>query len=237
MKLIIAAVMIFVFAGCAHQAPTELISREINFFLIEPNTFLSDFRNRDFSAFEPRGNVRPEEELILGEPISNWNPNDFRAIAEEINNIVWDETLNDWELQVIQFSWDCDIDNGPQDAYFSFYRVEETANNALLFVSKISIVPRRRTISVSQEVFSPLNKTPERVPIPLVEESLLEALSIAENNGGVEIRENSNNLCNISITFNTHLVQSDGWTVSYMKREGGPIEEFYINPTSGELLE
>ncbi|MBL1196623.1 MAG: hypothetical protein D8M60_19915 [Chloroflexi bacterium] len=236
MKLLIFVLAIFICTGCTPQTPTKKISYEINFFLIDPDTFLSDFRNRDFSAFEAHGNIRPEEELVLGELIADWSTDDFSSIAEEAHNIIWDERIDGWELQVIQFGWDCEhVSDSPQEAYYSFYKVEENGDDSFKFNSDISIVPRRKTITVSQSVYSPVNNAPLNIPFPEVEEAMLEALDVAENNGGSEILELFNS-CNISITFNPSLVKGEGWIVKYW-HIGGTIKEFYIDPVSGEIIE
>ena len=176
----------------------------------------------------------PSEEEAFQSDLVNWNQEDYITVANSIHKFVWDEPLNNWMLNSMDFSGSChDIENGLQDVYFVFYNILDSEDGKSRIVHNINIDPARSEVNVWAEKYSPLVMNWKAIDLGETKITADDALQIAEDNGGIEIRNSVNNECNVSVSFLPNPGDYDGWKLSYYQNPG-TLLEVKVDPKTGE---
>jgi hypothetical protein len=182
----------------------------------------------------------PDDNPASAAPV-NWIFSDYYDVAQAFFSLVIEEPIENWHLNRMIFGLDCrHIDNGVQDATFTFFRNEIPFGEASSrIVERVSIIPQENLVDLSTEVYAPNRLFWPKVDLAEIEISLEDALRIAESSGGSETRLSVGNKCEILVALNPNLgrVAYDGWIVDYLDEENEYLAIYYVNPVTGEIEE
>jgi len=191
----------------------EVIRGEESYYLIDPNTILADIEEGKTAVFSSQ-TVTPQAPLSQSLSVVRWTQEDYLNIVQALYESIWNESTDDWKLRYAWFSMKCDnVNDGPQFAHFIFYKVVR-AQKETRVERQIYIDPSNNAVGWVEIKYSPdlLQLVP--IKLPEYKVTVSDALRIAEDNGGEEIRIRAGNDCKVSgELINT----SDNWRVSYVK--------------------
>lgn len=191
----------------------EIIRGESGYYLINPDTILDELAQGNIDVFA-LNDVTPEPPLLNPFSAVQWTESDYFLIAQALYQFVWNESIEDWSLWDLTFAMRCgDVSNGPQTAYFTFYKVVQVREQESRLKRQLNIDPSNNSVSWSEIEYYP-NLVHLR-PLDLSQHklSVTEVLQIAERNGGGEARAAVDNNCIVRI----QLFNSNIWRVSYVQ--------------------
>ncbi len=200
-------------------------------YKINPATILLALNHGDTNVFMPEL-ATPEVWNWDGSII--WHYSDYLKIARALNQFVWKDNLDNWNIYRIFFqgNYSCGI-NGFVEGDFTYYKTIIHTDGTLGYTTReIDIHPLDNEVSWGGGAGFPLS-------IPLWASTKLQnlkinpedALNIAEKNGGEAYRLARNNDCKIS------LVLFDNWNVYYdLNKSGLNAFKIYIDPYTGNIL-
>jgi hypothetical protein len=202
-------------------------------YTIDWDTILQDLKAGKTDVF-----VLQEDypDIRYGEPVE-WSSEDYFFIAKVFHEWTSGETLDNWQLNGLLFSWDCEIfDKGPQNAYIRYIKVEKVRERKSRFLSEVRINPRDKDFFGGQTEHYP-RKNRWKVIDTTKAITVDEALNIAERNGGSQFRESLNHECNITVSyFPDSSLSYDGWDVHYFDDIWGDKGyTIHIDPMTGEV--
>jgi hypothetical protein len=206
---------------------------ETNFYTFDSNTLLQDLKAGKTDVF-----VLQEDYpgTPWGEPVE-WSSEDYFFIAEVFHEWTSGETLDNWQLNGLMFSWDCEhFNKGPQYAYIRFIKVEKVRERKSRFESEVRIDPRNNHLLGGQIEHYP-RKFRWKVIDTTKAITVDEALNIAEINGGSQFRESVNHECEILVSFFANdTLDYDGWDVHYyVDIWGDEGVTYHIDPMTGKV--
>jgi hypothetical protein len=205
-------------------------------FAIDSDTILQDLKVGKPGVFVLQDSDKYKP-MDLGEPVE-WSLEDYKFIAEVFHELTFGESLDDWQLSGLFFSWDCEhFDKGPQEALFRHIKIEKIRERESRFVSEVHIEPRRNVLIGGKIEFYP-RYFRWKVVDPAKTIGVEEALQIAEANGGSDFRASVDNVCEVRASYfpENHLA-FNGWEVSYENDSPGVVDKYYyIDPKTGEVV-
>ena len=191
----------------------EVIRGEESYYLIDPNTILADIEEGKTDIFSSQF-VTPQAPLSQSVSVVQWTQEDYLNIVQALYKSIWNESINDWKLRYAWFSMKCDnVDDGPQFAHFIFYKVVQDPQETRV-ERQIYVDPSNNAVGWVEVKYSPNLLQLHPIEIPKYKVTMSDALRIAEENGGQEIRIQADNECKVSEEL---INSSDNWRVSYVK--------------------
>lgn len=211
-------------------------------YSIEPASLLDDIAQGKIDVFIPIDEEPPWPAPDQQIPVP-WTQEDYLHIANALFEVIWNDTLDGWQLYAAFFNLDCtQHDIGFQSGIFIFFKNVEINGNKSRIERIVNIDPRDKTVDVAENRYFP--RLADWTSMPLNENLLSaeEALQRAENAGGKEKRLSVMNACYISLTFHHDYGwwnRKLWWVVGYSQigDNGHPTRLFTvdISPYTGEL--
>ncbi len=227
--------VIAVAISSCNLGPTEKeITIKQQWYSIDSSTILESIRQGKKDVFKLVGDSPPE--YVLSSWSSGWTQDDFLLIANTLHKAIWNEGLESWSLHQMDFTLNCDkVGVGFYNARFEFFKVETTAGQESRIVHNLTIEPGLNSASIWDRVFSPKVMNWATIDLKKIEISADQAIQIAEDNGGYEVRTAVNNACSISIFLSPGAVRYKEWTITYQKGRTKRIFDLEIDPYTGEI--
>jgi hypothetical protein len=203
-----------------------------DYYQINPNTIVSSLDQGLLNVFTPKVVDDPEkfweENWQENYDSFQWHQEDFLKIAVAINQFAANDNFTDWGISTASFTIRCEnYQQGFSDLHLIIFK--PIWNNGQLYYEarEIWIVPDYKIIRWGDGRIYPRpifgwNK----VNLDDFQITAEQALSIAEQNGGKQLRLTEDNNCIISVIGDT-----DKWIVLY-----SPIAEYEIDSLTGEVL-
>ena len=155
-------------------------------------------------------------------------------VLDAVNQKVWKDTLNDWNLYQMSFGLHCqDNPVGFEGGYLSYFKPSSFVSYTFREFSitlRYGYVEWKGGRESSRPPFGWKSVDQDNIAI-----NAMDALGIAEENGGKDIRRNFDNNCSIRLSLSPEK-NTDGWYIEYSVEN---IPEFWIaiNPYTGEIVE
>jgi hypothetical protein len=210
-------------------------------YSIEPESLLGKIEQGKTDVFFPIDEEPPWPPPDQQVPVP-WMQEDYLRIANALFELVWNDTLEGWQLNDMYFNLGCtEYDIGFQSGIFTFFKNEEINGNKSRVERIVKIDPRDKTVYVTENRYYPRLVDWSSI---VLNENLLsaeEALQRAEKAGGKEKRLSVTNACYISLLLNQDVGfwnRDWWWRADYSRTddEGRQITLFSvdINPYTGE---
>jgi gamma-glutamylcyclotransferase (GGCT)/AIG2-like uncharacterized protein YtfP len=202
-------------------------------YSFDPNTILGSIKSGDTDLFIPI-TIAPESYQQSNSKMVNWNQSDYVAVAEAIFNYVWHDLDDGWKLQVIDLSVDCvAVANGPQKAFFNFYKIIKNEKNYSRFVRYVYIYPQNGVIHVYEYKITPSISEQKFIEIDKIEIKGDDAIRIVEQNGGADIRSSVDDECYVYSVLSPNSKKNE-WQVSYYNYKGLTLFSATIDILTGK---
>ena len=204
------------------------------YYSMDPDTILESLAQRNTDVFNLL-TATPEGELPSPEKSILWSEEDFLLVAETIYEQSWGERLGDQNLYNMLFHVNCaDVEwEAFSDAEIKSFKVIQVEGEEETRVEYwISIWPEIDLVYTLEVAYQP--NVNYKVPIELSQYRVYasEALRIAEDNGGGEIRTKVGNDCKISAMAPG--LDGKGWQVLYYSDGFTRLFEIAIDPQTGD---
>jgi hypothetical protein len=213
-----------------YDYPNASMQPEQGSFLIDPKTILESLENGETDVFTPNlGQVDGELPDVVFEGAINWKPSDFMMITEALNRKVWKDNLDDWQLYNMVFFMDCqDNPGGFERGFMTYFR------GFLAYeVRDFSIMPRNTYVGWGGGADYPRPLFGwKSIDLDKLGVDAMDALVIAEGNGGKNYRLKSNNECRITLSLMPEMYKN--WDVTYLI-DNSPEFSVTIDPFTGEI--
>lgn len=230
-------ITIILISSCGWLQPETRIYSKTNHYVFNPDTILDLLNHDNMGGFLPREDVYLDENPTISDPV-NWDESDYLLVAQSIHKFDWGESLEKWNLARLNYSVNCSLMNsGIQGALFTYMKVDQKNKQESRFVSSISIVPQKNSVSVNKEEFSHPRKEFQSIDLSKLNISVIDAIEIAELNGGNKTRSASNDQCDIQIFLQPTSRNYTGWKVIYYSNDDVLLDYYYIDPQTGKLDE
>jgi hypothetical protein len=208
----------------------EEISNKEAYYAIDPNTILDSLAQGATNVFTPQIATPEFESSIQGEPVE-WSQSDYFRIADALHEFVWNESLDEWNLDGMTFGMDCkDVDYGSQYANFRFYKVVHTREKESRLVHNIYIFPAENSVWWTEIEYYPKLANWGSLDQKQIKVSVNDALQIAETNGGRKARLEVNNKCKFAAII--PIWEYEGWNLTYTS--DAKLFNINIDPLTGE---
>lgn len=147
-----------------------------------------------------------------------WTQNDYLKITSALGQLIWDDqmSLKDWSVEFVMFGASCkNIPEGFFYANFTFFKTIEVEGKKLYTTRHIRINPIFNNVSWGSEAFYeiPILRRWNGIDLTDVKVDAEDALRIAEEFGGKEIRLQANNDC--TVTVSSSLNKHRKWSLEY----------------------
>ncbi len=170
-----------------------------------------------------------------------WTLENHMAIAKAVHMLYWGEPLQEWDIGEIFVYRDCeDFDCEDNDDEFMHsrhhYHKREwfTEYSYTLNIWSDSDHVSIRVFEYPDQFYNfDLLFGIKRYEWDEIKVSPSQALDIAEENGGAEIRESMGASCNIYLHLASNDGEKNGWVITYAY--GDRREKLLIDPTTGEV--
>jgi len=200
-------------------------------YTIDPNTILESIANGKMDVFTLESVTHERQPLMSSMPVQ-WSQSDYSQIAQALHQYVWNEPLEDWSFGSMQYGMDCqDVSNGPQYAYFGYYKVTHYGNQTSRVVHEIYILHEVNSVHWVETVYSPQSQNWQTLDLAKVKVFVSNALAIAEMNGGSEMRSSVEDKCKIMLSL-APAAEYSGLQVLYSNNQSFFL--IYIDPFSGK---
>jgi hypothetical protein len=236
-SVILAPVILFAMTLSCNIGQTEDKTALFDqYYTIEPMSLMDSLKNGNMTAFSP---VSEEPELLpVDQQLAvDWLQADYFYIANTLYDSVLGETLQDWQLNSMDFRLGCSkIRNGFQNGRFEFFKVIKDKENESRISRFIDIDPRGNFVHVKEWKYYPKLVDWEIIDMAHLKISADLALQIAENNGGEERRQSIGDACNISLVLSPSPASDKGWVVIYTRNDDGTsFFRIQIDPITGKI--
>ncbi len=239
-KTIVALILISIFSLIISSCGLSLDEMEISERITEkdysfdPNTILGSIQSGNTDVFMPITST-PESYQQSNSKMVNWDQSDYVAVAEAIFNYIWHDIDKGWKLQVISLDVDCvAATNGPQKAFFNFFKIIKNEKNYSRFVRYVYIYPQNGVISVIEDKITPSISEQKFIEIDKMMITGDEAIRIAEQNGGLDIRSSEKDQCFIRSILSPNS-KNTGWEVVYKNFQIKVLLSLKINALTGDI--
>ena len=206
------------------------------YYAVESTTLLASLQQRDMSAFIPteeRPELSPDNQQLPG----NWLQADYFYITETLYNGVLAHPLQDWNLKGMDFRLNCaDVGIGLQNGRLEYFKIIKESSQESRIERFIEIDVRRNFVHLIDEKFTPSLSNLNAINLARLKVSAEQAIQIAEENGGLQERQNAGNMCRIFAGLYPNAAHYNGWAVSYAL-DSNNTSVFYIeiDPYTGEI--
>jgi hypothetical protein len=236
LKLMLLVVILSTTSSCGVSDPEKRVYDETKFFSIDPSTILNGLTQDRSEVFTPKDTSPYANNQDLNDPVQ-WDEAAYFRVAQALHELVWDESLDDWQLKVLDFDFDCSyLGNGPQSAGFTYIKIDQIREKESRFLSQLIIEPRRNSVIAYKEEMYPHQELFRTIDLDELKISLQEVIEKVEDNGGSDIREEVANQCTITVILNPGLVRDYVWRVSYQSESDSELlSVYYIDPLTGDL--
>ena len=206
------------------------------YFKINPDEILLSPAQDDRNVFTPYY----LENLGLAEPFSDtlpsWSQLDYMKVANALSQYVWNEALDltHWNIYQINFQTDCQI-KGYYYASLVYYKPigKNSYTTRLIEIEPYFGYVRWGSDATYQQ---PIIHKWKGVNWDQVKFQVDDALKIADDNGGDEVRRKERNECSIYIylPFGEEL-DNNRWEIVYLRNHVSEIFIIYVDPYTGEF--
>lgn len=223
--LLLCLVTLYIFSGGNGRAVTSE-----NYYEFEPESLLKTLANGNDTVFSPVDSDTVGNETYSYGLVS-WTQSDYLYIASAVHQLVWHESVESWAIGSLHFNLACSkIDKGFQYAIFTYMKEKISIRGYSAVEHEIHIEPQQGLISAWEFIYDPGLVRSKSVDMKDISITADQALIIAEENGGSEIRAKNNNSCDTSASLSPNSVNYDGWRVMYSPQ----LFSISIDPTTGE---
>jgi hypothetical protein len=234
--LVICGIVIKDFTYNPYGYPDAAWQPEQGSFFIDPKTILMSLENGETDVFTPNlGQVDGEVPDVVFEGAINWKPSEFMMITEALNRKVWKDNLDDWQLYDMVFFMDCqDNPGGFERGFMTYFKTISYASGEKVYtVRDFSIMPRNTYVEWGGGADYPRTLFGwKSIDLDKLRVDAMDALGIAEENGGKNYRLKSNNECRITLSLMPEMYKN--WDVTY-SIENSPEFSITIDPFTGEI--
>jgi hypothetical protein len=202
------------------RLPSRLGSySETGYFKIDPATILGSLDSGDTDVFIP---LLEDPDLIapLSDVSISWTQSDFMDIARALGQLVWNDPMHlmDWNIYYLFFERTCE-DNpvGLSFATITYYKEIEVNGRRMYTTRLIEIHPIYAWVRWGSGATYPQPFLRRWNSVDLSEAKITadNALRIAEDNGGKEVRLQAENKCAILISSPQN-DDNQNWYLSYI---------------------
>jgi hypothetical protein len=209
--------------------------RDTGLYRINPATILTSLEKGDTDVFlpDPRSvDDRYDGPLLYNESIE-WNQSDNLKIVRALNNFVWKDRFDDWNLFIMAFNVDCqDNLNGLPGGAFQYFKTIFEKGKIVYTWRQVEITPEYSFVAWGGNAeFAHLLLGWKSIDLNRLKVMAEDAIRIAEERGGREARLKLQNQCNIHLLLMPEHYR--GWKVDY-----GYSSDFeiFIDPYTGEVI-
>jgi hypothetical protein len=204
------------------------------YFGINKDSILASLAQGKTDVFTPLITEPDGRPLFSDDPVK-WSSADYYRIAITLQEYFLGESVNDWTLNNMGFRLTCqDINQGPQEGNFEFFKTLKTRERESRLVSSIFIEPWRNTVSIQEREDYPKLVDWRVIDWADLKISAEQALQISETNGAAEARASVENACNIGLILAPNAMFA-GWQVGYETNDRKDLFNTYINPMTGKF--
>ena len=231
---ILGVAIIYVFDPFIEQVQRypSYLGMETGYLSINPDTILDSIDNGKSNVFETE--LSTPQSPIFQKDFS-WQQSDYTRIIYSLNDFVWKDSLDDWNLYSMKFINDCD-DNLGGFEYGEFYYFKTILHRSgrINYAGRgFEVTPQYGDVAWGSGPNYP-HPIPgwKSVKLNKIKVFAEDALRIADENGGREARLSVQNECRI------HLNQwgDTGWELYIFRNDGGgDVFSVEINPMSGTI--
>lgn len=174
-----------------------VVSGDDGVYAIDSQTILQDLSqgNNDVFQYFPDGGliVTPEPNL----PAVHWTEADYLTIANQFNQHISNESLENWEYHSISYSMDCEYFSfGPQQAIFEIVKYIFPDGKKVRVERRLLMYPHQNRVEWDETQYYAQHNY-ESFNLEQVKISMEDSLRIAEGLGGKDFRSSENNTCRI----------------------------------------
>ena len=235
--LVTGSLLVAILACRLHWEEKENITPIFEqYYLIDPPSLLDAIARGDADAFVPV-DTRPESVPPSQYTPVTWSQADYLRIVEALFEHVFGETLDGWYLNSMDFSSGCtEVDMGLQQGGFRLYKNETTPEGEIRVERSIDIDPRSNSIFILELEYSPRLVDWGKVDLGAIRYPAIEALRIAEREGGQEKRLAVQNNCYVDLLLVSDAPRNRGWWhIWYWAHDEGKVFEIWVNPMTGKV--
>ena len=216
-----------------YERPNFSLQPNIGHFIIDPKTVIESLDNGRADIFTPNLQGERSNTILFEEPI-NWKQREYFMITKALNQSVWKDNLDDWELYEMVFFLDCqDNPSGFERSFMTYFKTIPS-DSKVYTVRDFSIYPRYLDVewrggkNYSRPLFGW-----KRIDLDNLKIKAEDALRIAEENGGKDIRLKFNNNCRIKLFLEPDIHPE--WRIWYSV-EGLSKLDLMIDPFTGKII-
>ena len=216
--------------SCNSQTEEKTILLD-QYYTIDPTSL----QNGDLDVFSPVS-TGPELLPVNQQLPVDWLQADYFYIANTLYNSVLGKSLQDWNLNSMDFRLGCSkIRNGFQNGRFEFFKVVKEKEHEARMSRFIDIDPRGNLVHIKEWEYYPKLVNWGIIDLTELKISADRALQIAETSGGEEMRQSVGNACNISLVLSPGPANNRDWKVSYTRSDDrSSLFHIEIDPITGE---
>jgi hypothetical protein len=200
-------------------------------YLINPDNILVMIDQEGEDIFLPAKGDQISAEDLMPYGSFSWTQYDFLRIANALNQYVWGDNMEDWEIYLMFFDRDCRMSGEGFDSFNIIYYKMVTVDSKTKYVTRqIDVNPLAKLVTWGDGLDYPRSflRPWHTMDFENFEITADEAVQIADANGGKDAREKRKNNCGISVS----LLQDhpNKWGVDYYV-----LADFHIlvDPYSG----
>ena len=204
------------------------------YYRFDPKTIFTSLQNGEMNFFEPLSHDPNTVEKITDVSIS-WTQADYLEIFSALSTLVWDDSMDPmvWKIYDIDFLAEC-IDESCifDQADIVYFKI--SANSYTTRIMRLQ--PSLGLARWGDETSYPLVRQWEGVELTTARITAEDALKIAEENGGREIRLKAADKCILAVSspaLSSSGSNNKNWHVRYIFQDP-PIYEFFIDFDTGK---
>lgn len=217
------------------EIPTTTLEK---YYTIDPETILRSILQEEKDVFTPADiDLLSEMEWWVGDA-PNWSQADYLQVAEALNQFIWNESLDDFEINYMDFTLNCeDVNVGFREGRFGFFKIIYEDGEKKRIERKMIIVPSTKSIAVWENKYHPYLVNWKKIDKSKFAITANDALQIAEDSGGKDQRTRIQNDCFLYVSLYPASAQFKGWHVVYQTvsgRDFNRIFTLWVDPYTGK---
>ncbi len=216
------------------EVPTTTLEK---YYTIDPETILYTISRQNEEVFTP-AETFPELEWWVGDPVS-WSQADYWQVADAVHQHVWNEHLEDFEINYMDFTLNCeDVTIGYRQGRFGFFKVLTIGGRKSRVEHEMIITPRDKSVAVWETTYYPYLVNWKKIDKNRFIITADDALKTAEKAGGLNRRTSVENDCYLYVSLYPGSAQYKGWRVVYQTvsgRDFNRIFTLWIDPYTGKI--
>ncbi|RME58840.1 hypothetical protein D6779_05655 [Candidatus Parcubacteria bacterium] len=170
-----------------------------------------------------------------------WDDADYLRVSQVAQASIRESPLGTWRLTSMMFGFDCEyFDRGFQAAWLHYFQNVRTSRLfGARLESEVVVYPSEGRVFVNKNLYIPRLGTWKEIDLMAMETAAEDALAIAEEAGGREIRLGVRNACDGVVRFAPDL-QAEHWMVEYYRRSEDLISPktlatFFVSSRTGAV--